>query len=149
MQSEVDERGIRQNAAGRRVADDATVSDTVFWVYFPLLGGSCDKHYSCGRACPPQRSPEPAYRRRPAGHLGLEKGLCVVNRIRRRSHHFELVETDLQFLGDQCCLGGVNSLAHLGAGHHQEDASITPNANKAIRCEARNFDSRTGSGGTV
>ncbi len=103
----------------------------------PSFTGGGDQHAAGHGARLPQRAPAgDRGGRSPGGlqsklHIGVERG------VGRRVFQDDLIQADLELLGDEGRFGGVGALAHLHHGHDQADGPAGRDANEGVGSEAR------------
>ena len=102
--------------------DRAVLRGAFVRMHSPSLRRRGNEHGSRSGPRLPKRGPKSSDRGGPARHLGLEERLRVKRCVGRSGNRHDLIETYVEFLGQQSRFRGVDALTHLDARHHQRYA---------------------------
>ena len=103
-------------------------------MHSPSLRRRGNEHGSRSGPRLPKRGPKSSDRGGPARHLGLEERLRVKRCVGRSGNRHDLIETYVEFLGQQSRFRGIDALTHLDARHHQRYASLLRDADETADC---------------
>ena len=128
---------IGGRTAARRVVRDTSLDREGCRLDIPFLRRRPDQHRSGNRAGLAQQQPVRARTGRPASRLLAQKRRRVELVVRRRVLEDNLVEPQIQFLGDQRGLGGIDPLTHLHIGNDETHGSGSVDTNEPVRRKSR------------
>ena len=127
---------ISEASSRRSVEHFAAIRTAGLRIDIPAFCRRRHEHCSCGRACPPHRLPRRGDRSGAACRLhSADQGVSVELFVGRSVLQPHLIETDLQFFGDQHRNCGVVALAHLDIGHGEDDLTIAVDTDEGVRCK--------------
>ena len=135
LRGPVRQYAVGELAAGGRVRDDSSPRLARSLIDLPRLGCRGHEHRPRGRAGAAQRLVERAHGRRGARLLIAEEFVRVEVVVGRRVLDLDLIQSDLQLLGQEHRHRRVRALPHFDLTDDQGDPAIPADANERVRSE--------------